>query len=73
MDQTLLLAMIVAASFGIVATLWILRRERRIAAAGEAESPFGVSTEGEKRCPSCGMGNLWTDRNCVSCGGRLPG
>lgn len=73
MDQTLLLAMIVAAALGIVATLFILRRDRRIAAAGAVDSPFAVSTEGEKRCASCGMGNLWTDRTCVSCGATLSG
>jgi uncharacterized protein (DUF983 family) len=32
-----------------------------------------VSTEGMKRCPSCGTGNLVTDANCMTCGKRLPG
>jgi uncharacterized membrane protein len=73
MNETLLLAMVVAAAIGIAATLLILRRERRTAAAGAVESPFAVSTEGEKRCPSCGMGNLVTDGTCVSCGARLAG
>jgi uncharacterized protein (DUF983 family) len=41
--------------------------------ADTRESPFAVSTEGEKRCPNCGMGNLWTDRNCISCNAKLPG
>jgi len=73
MDQTTqLLLLILAATVGILATLVILRRQRREAAPAP-DSPFAVSTEGEKRCPKCGMGNLWTDRNCISCGGRLPG
>lgn len=75
MEQTqVLLGLIVAASLGIVATLIILRRQRREAeAALPHESPFAASTEGEKRCPHCGMGNLWTDARCVSCGRPLPG
>jgi hypothetical protein len=48
--------------------LAILRRYRV-----PKESPFAVSTEGEKRCPSCGMGNLVSDGRCVSCGADLPG
>jgi hypothetical protein len=73
MDQTLLLAMVGAAVVGIAAVLEILRRDRRAAAAGVVETPFAASTEGEKRCPSCGMGNLVTDATCVSCGAKLPG
>ncbi len=73
MDQTLLLAMIVAAAVGLAATVLILRRDRVATNAGPFESPFAVSTEGEKRCPSCGMGNLVTDATCVSCGAKLPG
>lgn len=72
MDQTLLLVLILAAAFGIVATLFILRRQR-LHPAPPPESPFAASTEGEKRCPQCGMGNLWTSRTCISCGGPLPG
>ena len=73
MDQTQqLLAMTVAAALGIVATLAILRRERR-ATAPPPESPFAASTEGEKRCPKCGMGNLWTQNRCISCGAKLAG
>lgn len=74
MDQTtILLALIGAAALGIVATLFILRRERTEAEARARESPFAVSTEGMKRCPHCGVGNLVTDRDCSSCGRRLPG
>ena len=71
MDQTLLLVLIAATAVGIVSTFFILRRQRR--AAVPAESPFAASTEGETRCPNCGMGNLWTDRTCISCGRPLPG
>jgi hypothetical protein len=67
------LALIVAAALGILATLIILRRDRHVREEAASESPFAASTEGEKRCPSCGMGNLWTDATCVACGKRLPG
>ena len=54
--------------------LLIRRRERaEDEAASPGESQFAVSTEGEKRCPKCGMGNLWTDRTCISCDAPLPG
>jgi hypothetical protein len=56
-----------------LAVLTITGRHRRERAAATRESPFGTSTEGEKRCPNCGMGNLWTDRDCISCKARLPG
>jgi hypothetical protein len=73
MDQTLaILGMTLAAGIGIVATLGILRKERT-AMAGPRESPFAASTEGEKRCPKCGMGNLWMQGTCISCGAKLPG
>lgn len=73
MDQTQqFLAMTLAAALGIVATLGILRKQRR-ALEPPRESPWAVSTEGEKRCPKCGMGNLWTDNRCISCGAKLPG
>jgi hypothetical protein len=65
-------ALILATGVGIVAMLLMLRRQRH-EKAPEPESPFAASTEGEKRCPKCGMGNLWTDRNCISCKARLPG
>jgi hypothetical protein len=70
----ILFALIAAATLGILATLVILRRERKEAeAAAPHESRFAASTEGEKRCPHCGMGNLWTDARCVSCRRPLPG
>ena len=73
MDQTQqLVALTLAAALGILAILGILRKQRR-ALEPPRESPFAASTEGEKRCPKCGMGNLWTDDRCISCGSRLPG
>lgn len=68
MDPLLTLALGAAALAGILASLSIVRRWRR-----PSESPFATSTEGEKRCPSCGMGNMWTDATCISCGADLPG
>ena len=74
MDQTTqFIAMIIAAVVGLLAVLAILRRERHDREAATRESPFATSTEGMKRCPSCGTGNLVTDSNCLNCGKRLPG
>lgn len=73
MDQSLVLGLIAAAIIGIVAVILILGRRRRTAEAEDQESPFATSTEGEKRCPNCGMGNLWTASTCSSCGTKLPG
>jgi len=80
MDQTTgLMALIIAAIVGIVATLAITRRQRHEAEAQERAaapdhgSPYAVSTEGMKRCPSCGTGNLVTDATCSACGQHLPG
>jgi hypothetical protein len=73
MDQTQLLTVLtVLTAVAVLALLVHLRRQRRDAAP-EPESMYAASTEGEKRCPKCGMGNLWTDRNCISCKARLPG
>lgn len=68
MDTLLVFALGAAALAGILASISILRRP-----GPRDESPFAASTEGEKRCPQCGMGNLWTDATCVSCGAPLPG
>ena len=74
MDQTTqLLFLTLSALVGIFSALVILRRQRTERDAATRESPYATSTEGEKRCPSCGMGNLWTSRNCISCKARLPG
>ena len=71
--STELLVLTIAAIVGIVAVLLILNRQRRDREAATRESPFATSTEGEKRCPNCGMGNLWTSTTCISCKARLPG
>jgi hypothetical protein len=68
MDPLLILALGGAAVAGLLASLSIVRRWRR-----PPESPFAASTEGETRCPKCGMGNIWTDASCVSCGAKLQG
>lgn len=68
----LLLAVAVLVALGAVAIIRDrVRRESPGAAA--ADSPFAVSTEGMKVCPNCGMGNLWTERTCISCGTALKG
>jgi len=72
-QQTQLLALAIAVLVLVAAILLIRNRQRRDREDRTRESPFGSSTEGEKRCPKCGMGNLWTDKNCISCGARLPG
>lgn len=68
-ESTMLLAIIAAAIIGVVAVAAILGARGRQGPA--PEKPFAASTEGETRCPACGMGNLWTDETCVSCGARL--
>ena len=74
MDSTTgLLLIIIAASIGIVGTIAIMVRQRRAVEALGRESPYAVSTEGMKRCPSCNTGNLVTDANCSNCGTPLPG
>lgn len=74
MDQTTqLLALIIAAGIGILGTLGILRRQRHQEEEAGRENPYAVATEGMKRCPTCGLGNLVTDATCASCGKRLPG
>lgn len=73
MDQTLIIAAIAAAVVGLLAVLLILRRSRREASEVDQASRFAASSEGEKRCPSCGMGNLWTEDRCIACSAKLPG
>jgi hypothetical protein len=72
-QQTQLLALAISVLVGGVAILLIVNRQRRDREDRTRESPYATSTEGEKRCPKCGMGNLWTDKNCISCRSRLPG
>jgi hypothetical protein len=73
MDQTFLLALVVAIVFAMVALARMITRPPRPAGEGAADSPIAVSTEGMKICASCGMGNLWTERQCSSCGAALKG
>jgi len=73
-DQTSqLLALTIAVATLAIAIAVIRDRQRRDRQEARQESPYATSTEGEKRCPKCGMGNMWTDRNCISCGSLLPG
>jgi cytochrome c-type biogenesis protein CcmH/NrfF len=70
MDQTTaLVLLIVVAVIGVGAALAIARKPP--ASAQAAESPFAASTEGMRRCPNCGVGNLVTESNCSNCGKRL--
>ena len=70
MDQTTaLVLLIVVAVIGIGAALAIARKPPPSAQA--AESPFAASTEGMRRCPNCGVGNLVTESSCSNCGKRL--
>ena len=74
MDQsTQLLALAIAVAVVVVALLLIVNRQRQQREDATRENPYAVSTEGEKRCPKCGMGNLWTDSTCISCKAKLPG
>ena len=74
MDQTTQLLLLVGAALvGLLALVLITGRQRRDRAAATRESPFATSTEGEKRCPNCGMGNLWTDTRCIACKTPLRG
>ena len=75
MDDLTLIALVAAAVIGLIASIAVLRHERQAAeaAAGDVEAhSFAVATEGMKRCPNCGMGNLVTDRTCAACKKPLP-
>lgn len=74
MEQTYLLLIGIAAIVAIGAAMLIRARMRRDEVeTTPSDSPFATSTEGMKVCPNCGMGNLWTDRTCMSCGAALKG
>jgi uncharacterized membrane protein len=74
MDQsTQLIALLVAVAVGLVAVVAIMRRQRHDEEDATRESPFAVSSEGQKRCPNCGVANLVTDANCSNCGRHLAG
>jgi DNA-binding transcriptional regulator YdaS (Cro superfamily) len=68
MEQQLF-ALLGVSAVGMSAIVTILHRQRATRASA-IESPFAISTEGETRCPKCGMGNSWTER-CIGCGRRL--
>ena len=68
MEQLIVLVACIAGIAGIFASLSLLRKTRT-----KPENPFAASTEGSKRCPACGMGNLWTERRCSACGADLSG
>jgi hypothetical protein len=71
MDQPIVLALLAAGLIGMSAAVLALSRERAAHTQPPVDSPFAASTEGEKVCPRCGMGNLWTDASCISCGSKL--
>lgn len=74
MDLTYLVLLALAVLVALGAVAIIRDRVRRDAQqTTPPDSPFATSTEGMKVCPNCGMGNLWTDRNCISCGTALKG
>ena len=73
MDQTFLLVLVVPLVVVMVALARIVTRPRTPADESASDSPIGVSTEGMKACPQCGMGNLWTERHCSACGADLKG
>ena len=74
MSQSTELLILVTAIAVLVVSVVLIRRRQRIDRRLKAgASPYAVSTEGEKRCPSCGMPNLWTDKTCISCKRPLPG
>src|SRR6185503_8216164 len=56
MDQTtILVLLIVVAAIGVVAVAAILDRDRSTAARTDKATQFASSTEGMRRCPSCGV------------------
>ena len=73
MDQTFLLALVVALVIALAALGRIATRPVSPSGQVAGDSAMGVSTEGMKVCPKCAMGNLWTERTCINCGTRLKG
>lgn len=71
MDQPVALAVLLFVAVVLLAALLYQLRRRGEGERAAREDQFAVSTEGEKRCPSCGMGNMWTDATCISCGAKL--
>jgi hypothetical protein len=70
-QSTAIVLLIAVATIGILAVMAILHRSSARTATGP-ESPFAASTEGMKRCPACGVGNLVTESTCSACGKHLP-
>ncbi|HEX5451701.1 MAG TPA: hypothetical protein VFW86_04865 [Candidatus Limnocylindrales bacterium] len=70
--QALAVPLLLAALAGILAVAAIIQRRDRGARLAPSEGRFAASSEGETRCPSCGLGNLVSDASCVACGARLP-
>ena len=74
MDQTYLLVLGLAVLVALGAGA---RIRNRMLADRAALSPARIAVRrvdrGHKICPKCGMGNLWTERTCISCGGPLKG
>ncbi len=66
----MLLLGLAAAVLVILAMLWAVTSRRSQPDSGP---DLATSTEGMKVCPRCGMGNLWTERNCSACGEPLRG
>lgn len=67
-----LLALLAIAAFGMMAIV-VMIGEQRDAREAAMNVPFMVSNEGQRRCAKCGMGNGWTQRDCISCGAALGG
>jgi hypothetical protein len=72
MDPTYVLVLAIALIVAL-ASVGLIRARIRATAPDPRESPFAVSTEGMKICARCGMGNLWTEGRCSSCGRPLKG
>ena len=72
MDQTILFVLLITAATGGVLAALAITRAPTPKHASANESPYAVSTEGMKRCPSCGVGNLVTEQRCSGCGKKLP-
>jgi hypothetical protein len=69
MDLPLLLGLAVGVI--LVLVVWGLYSVRR--PRGYPDGGLATSTEGMTICPRCGMGNLWTSRQCSACGKSLKG
>ncbi|HKG57845.1 MAG TPA: hypothetical protein VKA85_11405 [Candidatus Limnocylindrales bacterium] len=73
------LALLASSALGMLAVVIIVveKRARQASAytIGGSESKDDVraivAMEGQRACPRCGMGNSWTQRECISCGASL--